>query len=345
MKKTERIRRVIQGQAADRVPFALWRHLPPEDTTPEGLVAATLRFIRRWDMDFVKAMFPNRCFTEDWGNRFGPYNRAVGNVTIVEHAVRQPSDWQTLRPLHPLKGALGEQVRTVTMLRDALGSDIPLVATVFSPLTIARYLAGDGVYDQALTHGGRLHAGLRAVGETVGDFAQACVEAGADGIFLAVQGATRDALPPDAFEEFGLSYDLPVLRRIAGKSWFNILHLCKPNLRFEVAASYPVQAVNWHDRSPSGPTLRQAREMFDGVLIGGLGHDAGEAFLEGTPEEAAAEARDAIAQTGGKRFILGPGCGMRLATPEANVDAVREVAAGDSLTGARGKDGLRAVYG
>ncbi len=331
MKKTERIRRIIQRQAVDRVPFALWRHLPPEDATPEGLVAATLRFTRRWDLDFVKAMFPNRCFTEDWGNRFGLYNRAVGNATIAEHAVKQPSDWRTLRPLHPLKGALGEQVRTVTLLREALGPDIPIVATVFSPLTIARYLAGDEVYAQALTHGDDLHAGLRVVGETVCDFAQACVEAGADGIFLAVQGATRDSLPAQAVREFGLAYDLPVLQRIAGKPWFNILHLCKPNLRFEVAASYPVQAVNWHDRSPTGPTLRQARQMFDAVLIGGLGHDVGETFLEGTPEEAAAEARDAIAQTGGERFILGPGCGIRLATPEANVDAVREVASTHAL--------------
>lgn len=326
MKKTERIRRVIQGQAADRVPFALWRHLPPEDTTPEGLVSATLRFTRRWDLDFVKAMFPNRCFTEDWGSRFGPYNRAVGNAPIVEHVVKQPSDWQRLRPLHPLRGALGEQVRTVTMLREVLGPDVPIVATVFSPLTIARYLGGDEVYAQAETHGSDLHAGLRVIGETVGDFAQACVEAGADGIFLAVQGATRNALLPGDFEKFGLAYDLPVLQRIAAKSWFNILHLCKPNLRFEVARHYPVQAVNWHDRGPTGPTLRQAREMFDGVLIGGLGHETGEAFLEGTPEEAAAEARDAIAQTRGEQFILGPGCGMRLATPEANVDAVREVA-------------------
>ncbi len=331
MRKTERIRRVIEGRAADRVPFALWRHLPPEDTTPEGLVAATARFIRRWDMDFVKAMFPNRCFTEGWGSRFGPYNRAVGNAPVVEHVVKQPSDWRNLRPLNPLGGALGEQVRTVKMLRQELVPDIPIVATVFSPLTIARYLAGDEVYAQALTHGEALHAGLRAVGETVCDFAQACVEAGADGIFLAVQGATRDALPPDAFEEFGLAYDLPVLQRIAADSWFNILHLCKPDLRFEVARHYPVQAVNWHDRGPTGPTLSEAREMFDGVLIGGLGHNVGEVFLEGTPEEAAAEARDAIAQTGGERFILGPGCGLRLGTPEANVDAVREVVKSHAL--------------
>lgn len=322
MNKTERIRRTIQGQPADRIPFVLWRHLPPEDSTPEGLVRATVRFTRRWDMDFVKAMFNNWAFTKDWGNRFGPYDRNDGHLPVAEHAVKDIRDWRNLRPLSPHRGALGDQINALVMLRQELGRDIPIVATVFSPLTVARNLAGNDVYRHCLTDGSDVHAGLKIITETVCDFAQACVESGADGVFLAVQGATKDALPPEAFEKFGLAYDLLVLERIASKSWFNILHLCKPNLRFEVAAKYPVQAVNWHDRGGTAPTLQEARGMFSGVLIGGLDQSPGGAFTSGMPEDAAAQARDALAQTGGDRFILGPGCGLSLATPEANMDAV-----------------------
>lgn len=323
--KSERIRRVIGGDKADRIPFALWRHLPPEDATPEGMAQATVRFVRRWDLDFVKAMFNNWAFTIDWGNRFGDYDRSEGHVPVADHVVEGPADWGNLRLLDAQKGALGNQIQALRMLRRELGPDIPIVATVFAPLTVARNLAGDAVYRHALTSGAALHAGLKVITETVCDFAQACVEAGADGIFLAVQGATRDALPPEAFQEFGLAYDLPVLERVAARTWFNILHLCKPNLRFEVARDYPVQAVNWHDRSPTGTSLGEARAHFSGVLIGGLNHAPGGAFCSGVPEEAVAEARDAIAQTGGERFILGPGCVIHLGTPEANVDAVREL--------------------
>ena len=53
MNKTERIQKTLRGEAVDQVPFSLWRHLPPEDSTPEGLVRATVRFVRRWELDFV----------------------------------------------------------------------------------------------------------------------------------------------------------------------------------------------------------------------------------------------------------------------------------------------------
>jgi uroporphyrinogen decarboxylase len=323
--KTERIRRVINGEPVDRVPFALWRHLPPEDATPEGLVNATVRFTRRWDLDFIKVMFPNQCWTADWGSRFGPYDRGEGSMTIVDYVVKDPSDWRKLRPLDPRRGTLGDQLKVVEMLRQEFGPDMPIVATVFSPLNVGANLAGPAVYEQALTHSSDVHAGLKVISETVSDFAQACMEAGADGIFLAVKSARRDVLSVEAFEEFGPPYDLPILERVTPRAWFNILHLCKPNLRFEAVKYYPVQAVNWHDRGATGPTLQEARRAFSGVLVGGLDHKAGGAFVSGVPEEAAAHARDAIEQAKGERFILAPGCVIHLATPEANIDAVRQV--------------------
>ncbi|MHA2284057.1 MAG: uroporphyrinogen decarboxylase family protein [Promethearchaeota archaeon] len=331
MKKSDRIRLVIDGEPVDRIPFVLWRHLPPEDATPEGLFNATVRFIRRWDLDFIKVMFRNQCWTADWGTKFAPYDRGGGFFPISEYVIKHPSDWKKLRPLNPRHGLLGEQLKVVEMLRQELGPDMPIVATIFSPLTVGIELAGPSVHKNALTHQENVHAGLKVICETVSDFAQACMEAGADGIFLAVQSATHDALPLNAFAEFGPPYDLPILERIVSKAWFNILHLCKPNLRFEVVKNYPVQAVNWHDRGFTGPSLQKAREVFSGVLIGGIDNEAGGCFVNGSPEEAAAQARDAIEQVESNRFILGPGCVMNLATPEANIDAVRQVIGEDDL--------------
>jgi uroporphyrinogen decarboxylase len=93
MEKNERIKRLIAGESIDRLPFALWRHLPPEDATPEGLVRATVRFIQRWDFDLVKVMFLNKTWSIDWGGRFQPYDRGGGWFPIAEHAIKHPSDW------------------------------------------------------------------------------------------------------------------------------------------------------------------------------------------------------------------------------------------------------------
>jgi len=325
MTKNERIQKVIAGEPADRLPFALWRHLPPEDMTVQGLVDATVRFVRRWDFDLVKVMFPNRVWTMDWGTGFAPYDRGGGFFPIAEYVVTDLGDWKKLRTVDPVGGAFADQIEVVRMLRQELGPDIPLVATMFSPLTVALELAGEAVHQQALTHGKEVHAGLQLISSIVSDFAQACVEAGADGIFLAVQSARSDALSEEKFQEFGVPYDLPILERVAQRTWFNILHLCKPNMRFETVRYYPVQAVNWHDRGPTGPTIAEAWKIFDGVILAGLDHEGGGIFVSGVPEEAAAQARDAIAQAGGQKFILGPGCVTHLATPESNIDAVRQV--------------------
>ncbi len=325
MEKNERLRRLIAGEPIDRLPFALWRHLPPGDATPEGLVDATLRFVRRWDFDLVKVMFPNKIWSMDWGGGFHPYDRGGGWFPIAEHVIKQPSDWRTLRPLSPDRGVFADQVRVVRMLRNECGANMPIVATMFSPLTAGLELAGQTLHEQAMTHGREVHAGLKILTETVGDFAQACVEAGADGIFLAVQSAREDALSVPAFDEFGVAYDLQILKRVESRTWFNVLHLCKPKMRFETVKRYPVQAVNWHDRGATGPSLAAARAVWPGVFIAGLDHEGDGRFVKGVPEEAAAQARDAIEQVQGKGLILGPGCVTHMGTPEANIDAVRQV--------------------
>ncbi|HXX37087.1 MAG TPA: uroporphyrinogen decarboxylase family protein [bacterium] len=326
MDAKERVQRLLRGEPVDRIPFALWRHLPPEDTTPEGLAEATVRFVRRWDFDLVKAMFLNRTWTEHWGTEFEPYDRGGGFYPVRRCVIRQPGDWGQLKPFDPTRGLFGEQLAMLRMMRQALGDRVPIAATIFSPLTVGIELAGPAVHEHTVTSAPQVHRAMKLISAALADFAQACVEAGADGLFLAVQSAREGALSPDAFEAFGLAYDLPILERVRARTWINILHLCKSGIRLETARQYPVQAVNWHDRGPGNPALRDALGLFSGVLIAGLDHEGTGQFVRGVPEEAAAQARDAIAQTGGKRLMLGPGCVTHLGTPEANIDAVRQVA-------------------
>ena len=41
-----------------------------------------------------------------------------------------------------------------------------------------------------------------------------------------------------------------------------------------------------------------------------------------TPDEAAAQARDAVAATGGRHMMVGPGCVIPITTPPATIAAV-----------------------
>jgi uroporphyrinogen decarboxylase len=56
-------------------------------------------------------------------------------------------------------------------------------------------------------------------------------------------------------------------------------------------------------------------------LVGGIARMG--AVFSGSPTAAAQEARDAIAQTRGRRFIVAPGCVLPTTVPDENLMALR----------------------
>jgi len=90
-------------------------------------------------------------------------------------------------------------------------------------------------------------------------------------------------------------------------------------------AALPGHAWNWDDRA-TPPSLAEGRAKTVGAVVGGL--DQWKTLRDGTPEQARAEAQDAIAQTRGIGLIVGPGCVLPLDTPDANVAAVVQALGG-----------------
>jgi uroporphyrinogen-III decarboxylase len=80
-----------------------------------------------------------------------------------------------------------------------------------------------------------------------------------------------------------------------------------------------------HDRQ-SELDLAGAKGRFAGLLAGGLDQDG--TLLHGPVEAIQREVRDAIAQTGGRRLLVAPGCVAPIATPDAHYRAVVEAATG-----------------
>ena len=79
------------------------------------------------------------------------------------------------------------------------------------------------------------------------------------------------------------------------------------DLMFDQVLDYPVQVLNWSDRI-AGPSLREARVMTSKCLMGGWNEFG--ALSQGPEEQILAEAKDALAQTGGRKFILANGCSV-----------------------------------
>jgi len=161
---------------------------------------------------------------------------------------------------------------------------------------------------------------LETITETTVRFVQEVLKTGAAGIFYAVQHACYSILCEEEYRHFGRPYDLRILEAVQD-GWFNVLHLHGNDIMFDALADYPVQAINWHGRD-TWPPLAEALERCDKALIGGLRRH--ETTLLGIPEDVRNEATDAIAQTGGRRFILGAGCVTPITAPTSNLYAARK---------------------
>lgn len=319
----KRIEAAIVGAVTDRVPVALWKHFPVDDQDPAKLAARTVAWQRKYDFDLVKFMPSGTYSVEDWGAKSAYDGATNGARKIVQPGVTSPGDWRGLRRLDPAAGALGAQNAALGSTAKELAGSVPILQTLFSPLTTARKLAGEVVFDHLRNHPDALEAGLRTITGTTIDFALAALAAGAHGVFLATQCATTDELTEAEYGRFGARYDLEILAALKGKARFNMLHVHGQNVMFGMMADYPVEMINWHDRL-TPPSLAEAQSRFPGALVGGV--EERDLIVNGTAGEVRAQVRDAIAQTGGKRLILGPGCVVAIAASEANLRAALDAA-------------------
>jgi uroporphyrinogen decarboxylase len=313
----ERIETAVAGKRPDKVPAALWRHFPEQDQKAERLAEAHIAFYRTYDPDLLKVTPASGYYGDDWGLRAGYKPNREGVRLISDRPVKKPADWGRLRRLDTSHGVYGREAHAVRLVADAVGRDVHVLETVFSPLSVARTLAGEQATVRYLRENPEaLHEGLEIITDVQIAFVRNVLSAGADGVFFSTQMATTDLLTREEYEEFGRPYDLRMLDEAAAGLIF--LHIHGVNVMFDLFDDYPAQIVNWHARE-TGPAIAEARRRISTCLACGI--DAWNTLSRGTPEAVAAQVRDAIEQTGGRGHIVTTGCVTPIDTPEANIRA------------------------
>jgi len=318
--KRRRLEAAIAGEAADRLPVALWRHWPGDDQDAAALAAAHLKWQADYDWDLVKVGPASSYSVIDWGVQDRWVGHIEGTRETTGYAVQQPADWEALRPTDPGRGMLATQIEALRLVGEGLRGDVPFIATVFSPLSMAKHLAGN---DVALSHMRQapdaFHRGLETLTESIIRFIDAARATGIAGIYYAVQHAAYPLLSRDEFATFGRPYDRRVLES-AGDLWCNMVHLHGRRVMFDLVADYPVPLLNWHDRE-TGIALSDGLGRFPGAASGGVSQWT---LHREDPAGALAEAADARRQTGDRRLLLGTGCVIMTTTPLRNIRALRQ---------------------
>jgi uroporphyrinogen decarboxylase len=320
MTKRERIQAALAGSEVDRVPVGFWRHFPGDDQRADTLADITLEFQRQYDLDFIKLPVSSVYCVADYGVKHEYRGSPAGTREYLERAVKTVEDWDRIEPLDIHKGVYGWHLQCLRRIVNEKPADTPIVVTVFNPLAMAFYLAGD---ETALVHlrqdPKRFIRALEALTETCADFVREIINVGADGIFLSAKSASYEAMNELEYERFGRPADLSVLQA-AKSGWFNILHLHGQYPMFKLLSDYPVQAVNWHDRT-SYPNLREASRLFKGTLMGGI--EQYKLLHFGSPEQVHDQVKDAIWQMNSRRIIVAPGCTYPVTIPYSNLKALR----------------------
>lgn len=325
MNKIERVVAVIEGRQPDRPPVSFWHHFGPDAVAGPQAVEAHVRHVETYDLDFLKIMDDNR-----YPRRAAP----DGVIARVEDLDRLPV-------LRGEEDSFGRQLELIGELSRRYRGQLRMATTIFNAWGTLRQMTapdtgqhGPPAIESAADPRDAMMAGflreapgalaraLEVIAESLAHFAQRCLQAGADGVFLSVRDDWVDtpANGPGTYDRLVRPGDLRILGAARGGT-FNILHICGKAVDFHRFAAYPVHAVNWADRY-AGPRIADVAAALRPAICAGL--DNLHTMPRGLPADCIRQVADAIRQAGGRPIMIAPGCTYDpQAVPPANLHAIR----------------------
>ncbi len=290
MTKRERIMAAIEGRPFDRIPYSLWYHFRLDPPAGPNMANAELDFYHKYDPDLLKVMHDI------------PYEMPKDTPLV-----RSIEDWGKLNVLDGVSGNFGKQLDTLKMIIAEKGDDGPVIDTVFSIFSTAEKVCGKRTLEFLRQDKAAVHAGLEKITKSLANYAKALVEAGVDGIYLAVSGAATDTMPLDEYRENFMEYDQRILNA-AKDAKVNVLHHHGSGIYPEVSLQLTgYHILCWSDRLPDNVGLKEMRLRTTHCLMGGVNETT---FGSDTQKSILAQIRDAIFATNGQKFIVGPGCAV-----------------------------------
>jgi len=212
----------------------------------------------------------------------------------------------------PKVGLMGEMLKAVKLARTMAGEDVPIVAGVTGPFTIAGHMRGLSEMMMDLVNDPKLIHGIEESSSRVAtDFCRSLAEEGADVITLIEP--TGAIIGEDFFNEFCRPYLKKVISNVKVPV---VLHICGYTLPlFDSMIDTGAKGLSI-DQTVS---IAQAKEVVKGraALIGNVNPVA--ILLQSDPSGVEADCRRIL---GEGTDVLAPGCGLAPNTPLDNIKAM-----------------------
>lgn len=286
MNKIQRVRAALEGKTPDRIPASFWFHFPKDQAHGEESVKAHIHYYRQADLDFLKIMNEHH------------YR--------VKTEIKNPSDWRKIRPAPISSDFYQAQLDEIKMITDELAGECLTTTTIFNPFASGNHASGKLVTEHLKTDPDSVNIGLRTIAESLAEFASACLDAGADGIYFSAQGGEADRFEEQTFLDFIKPHDLTVLNAVKGRGELNITHICRDNIRLHLYCNYPGDVINWASTAKNNIPLAAGKKLFNRTILGGM--DNRGLIVHGSPEEIQQRVHAIIDGFGTERLIIGADC-------------------------------------
>lgn len=306
MNKKERFLAAVAGESVDRPPVTAWVHFQSDHLDAARTADLHAQFIKAYEWDVLKIMNDYRY----------PVPEGVSTLESVESI-------RAYRRLGIEEPAFQLQLEVLRKLRDELGSDTPMLETVFEPYQQIVRNVGFSEAENFFSHKDAALEAIEAVTQTTCDYVREVKALGIEGIFLSINGAIPPHRPRGVTEERHESLQKPFAVRVleAAEGMVRVLHVHGDHLQMDRVWDYPCEVLSVSDRLPSNPSLADLRARTDKCLMGGVDETR---IQERSLPDIAAEVDDAIAQVGQERLILAPGCTIPSFTSQRNLKYLRD---------------------
>lgn len=142
MNSTERLKALLEGKPVDRMAATLWKHTTMVDRYQDDFFKKTVQIHDENDWDLIKICHNGFYFIEDMGCEIEWPSNEIDMPRMIHFAINDPFDWKRLKSLSVKKGAWKREIEFTKRLADHYQGTVPILGTVFSPLTTAGEMTG-----------------------------------------------------------------------------------------------------------------------------------------------------------------------------------------------------------
>ena len=296
MNKRERVIAAVNGGHVDRVPAGFWLHFEKEHQHGKAAVKAQIDFFKQTQTDILKIM--NENLLPD----FSP--------------IKTADDWKRVRPINVKDKLVQDQLDIIKRVTDELKGEVVILSTIHGLVASTFHSrGGDTQYEERSSilpahlreNPDIFSRALEIISEGLAVYAQASLEAGAEGIYYAALGGEMTLFTDEEHRRYIKPNELMILDAVKHAPVFNVLHICRDYVNLNRFSEYNPTVVNWAVHA-NNPGFKEGLACFEGAaVLGGL-DDHGGVLETGTEDEIEKAVFSLIDQMGTEKYIVGADC-------------------------------------